>query len=74
MHFPTKEIASRGHDCPVKRNVANVIRLPASVTNASVRMNPDMSHLPDNILYLPEDQVLDAKEMEGGLHFQIVSP
>lgn len=55
-------------------NVANVIRLPASVTNASVRMNPDMSHLPDNILYLPEDQVLDAKEMEGGLHFQIVSP
>jgi len=33
-----------------------------------------MSHLPDNVLRLPEYQILNAMEMEDGLHFHIVAP
>lgn len=33
-----------------------------------------MSHLPDNVLHLPEYKVLNAMEMEDGLHFHIDAP
>lgn len=33
-----------------------------------------MSHFPDNVLHLPEYQVLNAIEMENGLRFHIVAP